>query len=143
MSNINIPPNEYRNENFVDAEDSPPLPSNPEITNRTSQTEFNISSYENERRCLFRVAFIFTLLIIFALYLGLGYWIFTQSTGYHIHSNMWHIAVILAIPPTTLLFLLLKVLAKQPEKESVNAYPVSEFFGQLINVLKEWVSLKK
>lgn len=140
---MNIPPSETQHSNnFVDAEDTPAQLSNPQVINSAEPVEINISPYEKERRCLFRIAFGCSILIILLLYAGLGYWIYSQSTGYHIHNNMWHIAVILALPPTTLLFLLLRVLAKQPDTETVRSYPVSEFLGQLIDILKEWVSKK-
>lgn len=140
---LNIPPQNSNSENFVDASDSSPLPNNPEPQNAQSTyiPSNDLIDYERERRKLFKVAFYATLIIIVILYIALGVWIFTQNTSYHIHSNMWHIAVILAIPPTTLLFLLIKAVSKQPV-EQPNAYPVSEFFNQIINILKEWVTKK-
>lgn len=48
--------------------------------------------------------------IIVVLYLALIFWVFRHldNAGH----NVWHIATILALPPTTILFLLIKVLAK-------------------------------
>lgn len=58
-----------------------------------------------------------------------------------IHNNIWHIALILALPPTTLLFLLIKVLAKQ-DTHSTNSTPAGELVSQLIALAKSFLDKK-
>lgn len=118
-----------------------PSPSNNQ-NDYAKELRKDLQSYEKHRRCLFTIAFGFTLAFITILYGALCYWIYTQAQGYHIHSNMWHIAVILALPPTTLLFLLLKVLAKNQTVKSTSDYPASELISQVINILRDFLNKK-
>lgn len=100
-----------------------------------------ISSAEKERKCLFRIAFGVTLMFVVLLYSCLIYWLFSQAANYHIHSNLWHIALILALPPTTLLFLLIKVLAKQ-DTHSTHSTPAEELVSQLVALAKSFFDKK-
>lgn len=100
-----------------------------------------IITNEAERRCLFRIAFGATLFFVFVLYGFLIYWLCSQSSSYHIHNNTWHIALILALPPTTLLFLLIKVLAKQ-DVHSANSTPAEELVSQLVALAKSFFDKK-
>lgn len=100
-----------------------------------------IITNEAERRLLFRIAFGATLFFVFVLYGFLIYWLCSQSSNYHIHNNTWHIALILALPPTTLLFLLIKVLAKQ-DVHSANSTPAEELVSQLVALAKSFFDKK-
>ena len=57
--------------------------------------------------------------------------------------------MILALPPTTILFLLVKVLsktensAKNKEQENgLNNFPATQFLNQLLDILKTWINKK-
>lgn len=100
-----------------------------------------IISAEQERKFLFRIAFGVTLMFVVLLYGCLIFWLFSQASNYHIHSNIWHIALILALPPTTLLFLLIKVLAKQ-DSHSTNSTPAEELVSQLVALAKSFFDKK-
>ena len=137
MSSIN-------DENFVGEFSSQPQPTNPisDVQTISRIPGEDLIAYEKERKCLFRLAFLVAILAIILLYSVFIFWIYSQSDGYHIHDNMWHIALILAIPPTTLLFLILKILARQQPTESSSHSPLMEFGNQLLGILREFLTKK-
>lgn len=99
---------------------------------------------EAQRRELFQSVVYTSLGIVFLLYLVLICWIF-RHMGKESH-NIWHIATILALPATTILFFLIKVLSKSPNdiKEDKQASTPagealeksSELVDKLLEVLK-------
>lgn len=143
---VNISNPEQNSENFVGAESDQVQPTNPSTSDNTVRPNIDrddLLEYEKERKCLFRIAFSFAIAIIFALYVALVWWIYCQSDNYHIGNNLWHIAVILAIPPTTLLFLILRLLSRQPQIEQAKSFPASEFMGQIIDIIRDFFNSKK
>ena len=132
--------------NFVGAANNGIAPTNPQPisteSSKLSPMQEEILDYEKYRRNLFEIAVTIALFIIILSYIGLGLWIRSQSNGYHIHDNMWHIALILTIPPTTLFFLILKILARQQPTESSSHSPLMEFGNQLLGILREFLTKK-
>lgn len=132
---IHIP---TENPNLAGAEEDVQPPSNNQVggvVNPDPKLQEAMLSAELERRKLFRSAFRLTMTAIASLYGFLIFWILTQTASNQIHDNVWHIALILVIPPTTLLFLLIKVLAKQDNHSPQNT-PIEELVSQLIGLAK-------
>lgn len=77
-----------------------------------SDTSQDFLKSEAQRRELFATVVYSSLGIVFLLYLVLVCWVFRNMDNES--HNVWHIATILALPATTILFLLIKVLAKSP-----------------------------
>lgn len=145
-NNINIPREEQNSDNFVDAENNSIQPDNTKIEPNIPQPNIlkqDIIDYEKERRILFRIAFGFSIFFILCLYIGLFWWIYSQSIGYHINNNMWHIAVIFALPATTLLIAILKLVSKHQEPTVSSHSPIKEFSNQLLSVIKEFLNTRK
>lgn len=139
-SRITIP---EENINLAGADENVQQPNNDNVGGQTQSNplQTSILDGEKERRLLFRWAFGITLTIILVLYSALLFWLYSQTMNYHIHNNVWHIALILAIPPTTLLFLLIKVLAKQ-ENSSAQNTPAEELVSQLVALAKSFFDKK-
>lgn len=137
---IEIPP---ENINLAGAEENVIPPNNDSVGGQVNSSPLQelIIAGEKERRSLFRRAFYATLGIIIVLYSALLLWLCLQTRHYHIHNNIWHIALILAIPPTTLLFLLIKVLSKQDNSSPKNT-PVEELVSQLVGLAKSFFEKK-
>ena len=116
--------------------------------------EIRLLEREKERRNLFRIIFGFSILFVFAMVVILGCWLWYATRPYFSFnlpvslrdsSNIWHIATILIIPPTTILFLLVKVLSQNAENDSrldEKTTPAGEFLNQLLDILKSWVNKK-
>lgn len=135
--------------NLVGSAETEPVP-----PGYLEDTEKRLLSREKERRILFRVIFGFSLLFVIAMVIILGCWLWYATRPYFSFnlpvslrdsSNIWHIATILIIPPTTILFLLIKVLSQNTENDSrldEKTTPAGEFLNQLLDILKSWVNKK-
>lgn len=109
------PNDDTQNANLAGENTSSPQPNNEAtggVVKDHSQTDWakELIDSEKQRRSLFAHAVYVGLGIIISLYFVLTIWVFCNLDN-HGH-NVWHIATILALPPTTILFLLIKVLAK-------------------------------
>lgn len=80
------------------------------INQKTDDEQLNILESEKQRRRLFTLVVLFSILVVAFLYFMLAIWLLLNWNN-HTH-NVWHIAMILVLPPTTILFFLIKVLAK-------------------------------
>lgn len=89
---------------------------------------------EAQRRELFATVVYSSLGIVFLLYLVLVCWVFRNMDNES--HNVWHIATILALPATTILFLLIKVLAKSPN-DNKDDKQASTPAGEILEKLSE------
>lgn len=119
------------------------------IPNTKFQDQVNkaILDAESQRRTLFEQVIWLGVIVVVCLYTILALWIFCSNESQS--NNLWHIAMILALPPTTILFLLVKVLsktensAKNKEQENgLNNFPATQFLNQLLDILKTWINKK-
>lgn len=119
------------------------------IPNTKFQDQVNkaLLDAESQRRELFEQVIWLGVMVIVGLYFMLALWIFCSNESKS--NNLWHIAMILALPPTTILFLLVKVLSKTENSErnkeqenGLNNFPATQFLNQLLDILKTWVNKK-
>ena len=120
------------------------------INQRTDDEQLNILKSEKQRRCLFTLVVLFSILVFTFLYFMLAIWLLLNWNN-HTH-NVWHIAMILVLPPTTILFFLIKVLAKSPndtkdnKQASTPAGEALEKSGELVDkfldILKTLINKK-
>lgn len=136
---LDIPPNTT---NMVGATNSheTQAPNNPPIHREIHdpfKKDWSVELIESEkqRRALFKQMVYFAAGMVGALYLALIVWVFLNvGTDNH---HVWHIATILALPATTILFFLIKVLtkssndSKEDKQTSTPAGEVLEKSGEL------------
>lgn len=97
---------------------------------------------EQQRRTLFKGVVHVGLAMSLSLYVLLAFWIFNNDQG----NSAWHIASILALPATTILFLLIKILAKRDSdgvKEKESSTPAGEFMDKCADIVKALLDLVK
>lgn len=144
---IEIPSNLNEN-NLVNADENVSQPNNQHIGGQAQSRyqqdlQKELISSEKERKQLFKYAFRVTLGIIVVLYIALLVWVFCHDLNAPLTSTVWHIALILALPPTTLLFLLLKVLSNREPTEITKSSPAEELVNQLVGLVKSFLDSKK
>lgn len=106
------------------------------VVKDNSQTDWakELIHSEKQRRYLLYGVVGTGLIIVLGLYGTLIYWVIknTDNTS----NNVWHIASILALAPTTILFLLIKVLAKSPN-DNKDDKQASTPAGEILEKLSE------
>ena len=153
--NIKIPQQDPPN--YVDAADGSTVtqPDNSRVggtvddSGFSTQRQQDLIRTETLRRWLFGITVGFSLFAIILLYITLICWVYKRAQLPYIFgssSEVWHIATILALPPTTILFLLIKVLSKNTEQNNNNNsnppinikdMPVSELFSQTMKMIED------
>lgn len=144
--------NTKRPENYVEADDAKEMtqPDNSDVqTDLSTKSKYEenfqneIISAAKEKREQFKFVIRITLWLIALMYIALAAWVFCKSTD---QSYSWHIASILAIPPTTLLFPLIKVLSNglssQTDTKSIQT-PLGEWLNQTTEVLEKILGVFK
>ena len=146
----NIPPADSETENLVDATENVQQPSNEKVGGIAEEKWKNdlnndFLTAEQQRRKLFEHIVYSGAMISFFLYLLLAIWIF-YSVNSNAGQNAWHMATILALPATTILFLLIKVLSRRmPDNlnEKEPSTPAGEFMDKCVDITKTLLDLIK
>lgn len=101
-----------------------------------------IDSEQLRRKLFENIVWIAVWFAIF-MFILLAFWI-VKHIGID-KPIVWHIAIILMIPQTTILFILIKSLSKSGlanEDGVVNNTPTVEFFNQILGIIKTWLDKK-
>lgn len=134
---MEIPRNATTALDFADQESAKNQSPNTELQKEINQ---NLIDAEKLRRKLFENAVWLGFMVVVVMYIALCCFVFNMHDEKL--NSAWHIATILAIPPTTILFLLIKVLSSNVnnnEKPDGDSTPIGQLISQVQEVVKTWL----